>query len=137
MNYLGVDYGAKRIGLSTGDDELKLAVPIEAVRVETSEEVVRKIVEIVAFRRICKIIVGYPINMNDTIGPKAREVDRFIGLLEKSVSIPVERMDERLTSENVGDMRRRSIKNRRSLRKSGAIDSAAAVLILQDYFDRF
>jgi putative Holliday junction resolvase len=75
--------------------------------------------------------------MDDTIGFKAQEVDRFIRLLEKFIAIPVERIDERLTSENVGDMRRRSVKSRRSLRESGAIDSAAAVLILQDYFDRF
>ncbi|MDR2812220.1 MAG: Holliday junction resolvase RuvX [Puniceicoccales bacterium] len=137
MNYLGIDYGTKRLGLSVGDGELKIAVPIEAIRVTTWENVGRKIAEIVKFRQIHKIIVGYPINMNGTVGAKAKEVDCFIRLLERFVAIPMERMDERLTSENVGDLRKRSGRNRQNLRKSGAIDSAAAVLILQDYWDEF
>jgi putative Holliday junction resolvase len=112
-----------------------LAVPFEAIRVNTLGNVGKEIAEIVKLRRIHRIIVGYPINMDDSVGAGTKEVDYFIGLLEKNISIPVERMDERLTSENVGDMRRRSGKNRQNLRRSGAIDSAAAVLILQDYFD--
>ncbi|MDR1435189.1 MAG: Holliday junction resolvase RuvX [Puniceicoccales bacterium] len=135
MNFLGIDYGRKRVGLSGGDDELKLAVPLGAIRVGTLEKVGEQIAEIVKFRRIHKIIVGYPINMDDSVGAMTEEVDHFIDLLRKDLSIPVERMDERLTSENVGDVRRRSGKNRQNLRRSGAIDSAAAVLILQDYFD--
>jgi putative Holliday junction resolvase len=135
MNYLGIDYGTKRLGLSVGDDELKFAVPIEAIHVTARENVIQKIAEIVNFRKIYKIIIGYPINMDDTIGMKAKEVDCFIHLLEQFITIPIERIDERLTSENVGDLRKRSIKNRQNLRKSGTIDSAAAVIILQDYFD--
>jgi putative Holliday junction resolvase len=135
MNYLGIDYGTKRMGLSVGDDVLRLAVPIEAVRVRTPKDAMSRIAEIVKFRRIHKIIVGYPLNMDDTVGTKAREVERFMDLLRWEIGVPVEPVDERLSSENVGDLRRRSIKNRRSLRRNGAIDSAAAALILQDYFD--
>jgi putative Holliday junction resolvase len=135
MNYLGIDYGTKRLGLSVGDDSLKFVVPIEAIPMTTWEKVAQKIAEIGKLRQIHKIVIGYPINMDDTIGAKAKEVDRFVAFLERFVPIPIERIDERLTSENVGDLRKRSSKNRRKLRKSGAIDSAAAVLILQDYLD--
>ncbi|MDR1303556.1 MAG: Holliday junction resolvase RuvX [Puniceicoccales bacterium] len=135
MNYLGIDYGTKRMGLSVGDDVLRLAVPIEAVRVRAPGDAVRRIAEIVNFRRIHKIIVGYPLNMDDTVGVQAREVERFMDLLRREIGVPVEPVDERLSSETVGDLRRRSIKNRRGLRRKGAIDSAAAALILQDYFD--
>jgi putative Holliday junction resolvase len=135
MNYLGIDYGTKRMGLSVGDDELKFAVPIEAIRVSTEERALQRLAEVIKLRNIHKIIIGYPINMNDTIGAKAKEVDHFIDLLGRLISLPIERMDERLTSENVGDMQRRSIKNRQNLRQKGTIDSAAAVLILQDYLD--
>jgi putative Holliday junction resolvase len=135
MDYLGIDYGTKRIGLSVGNGELKFAVPIEAICITTWGNAAQKISEIIKFRQIHKIIIGYPINMDDTIGTKAREVDRFIRLLERLVAIPIERMDERLSSENVNDLRKRSAKNRQNLRKRGAIDSAAAALILQDYFD--
>ncbi|MDR2372004.1 MAG: Holliday junction resolvase RuvX [Puniceicoccales bacterium] len=136
MNYLGIDYGTKRLGLSVGDGDLKFAVPIEAIPMTTWEKVAQKIAEIGKLHQIHRIIVGYPFNMDDTIGAKAMEVDRFIHWLERFVPVPIERIDERLTSENVGDLRRRSGKNRRNLRKSGAIDSAAAVLILQDYLDK-
>ncbi|MDR0590527.1 MAG: Holliday junction resolvase RuvX [Puniceicoccales bacterium] len=136
MNYLGIDYGTKRVGLSVGDDALRLAVPIGAVRVKAPGDAVSRIREIVNFRHIHKIIVGYPLNMDDTVGVQAREVERFMDLLRREIGISVEPVDERLSSENVGDLRRRrSIKNRRSLRRKGAIDSAAAALILQDYFD--
>jgi putative Holliday junction resolvase len=135
MNYLGIDYGTKRMGLSVGDGVLRLAVPIEAVRVRAPRDAVRRIAEIVNFRRIHKIIVGYPLNMDDTVGVQAREVERFMDLLRREIGIPVEPVDERLSSESVEDLRWRSIKNRRNLRRRGAIDSAAAALILQDYFD--
>ncbi|MDR0418411.1 MAG: Holliday junction resolvase RuvX [Puniceicoccales bacterium] len=137
MDYLGIDYGTKRIGLSVGDSELNFVVPIKAIHVTDKDSTVQKITEIVKLRKIHKIIIGYPINMDDTIGTKAKEVDHFVHLLKKHIIIPIERMDERLTSENVYDLRKRSSKNRQKLRKSGAIDSAAAVLILQDYFDRY
>ncbi|MDR1366961.1 MAG: Holliday junction resolvase RuvX [Puniceicoccales bacterium] len=136
MDYLGIDYGTKRIGLSVGDSVLNFVVPIKAIRVTGKNNTAKKIAEIVKLREIHKIIIGYPINMDDTIGTKAKEVDYFVHLLEQYITIPMERMDERLTSENVYDLRKRSSKNRQNLRKSGAIDSAAAVLILQDYFDR-
>jgi putative Holliday junction resolvase len=135
MNYLGIDYGTRRLGLSTGDDELKFAVPIEAICVKNPGNVVQQLGEIVVQRRIHKIIIGYPLHMDGRVGTRAREVDQFIASLQRSITIPIERMDERLTSKSVGDMRRRSIKNRQNLKQGGAIDSAAAVLILQDYFD--
>ncbi|MDR3317673.1 MAG: Holliday junction resolvase RuvX [Puniceicoccales bacterium] len=136
MNYLGIDYGRKRIGLSVGDDELRLAVGLGAILVKDWREVMKEIVKIVESRKIDKIIVGYPINLNGHIGKAAEEVDRFIKDLNEVVGVKIERMDERLTSEGVGDMRKRSPKKRRKLRKKGEVDKVAAVLILQDYFDR-
>ena len=136
MNYLGVDYGTQRIGLSTGDDELRFAVPLKCISGKNLDEVYISIKEIIHSHKIGKIIVGYPLNMDGSVGYKAREVDTFIKLLQERVGdIPIERGDERLTSESVGDLRHRSGKARRRLRRGGAIDSAAAVIILQDYFD--
>jgi putative Holliday junction resolvase len=135
MNYLGIDYGTKRIGLSIGDDELGFAIPIEAIQVTSLDYTIQRIKKELLLHQIHKIIIGYPINMDDSIGFKAKEVDRFIALLKKNIAIPIERMDERLTSENVTDLRKRSGKNRQNLRKSGMIDSAAAALILKDYLD--
>jgi putative Holliday junction resolvase len=135
MNYLGIDYGTKRMGLSTGDDELKFAVPIETIHVRSLENAAQQLSEIVAQRHIHKIVMGYPIHMDGHVGVRAKEVDRFIVLLQRFIAVPIERMDERLTSENVGDLRHHSFKSRQNLKRMGAIDSASAVLILQDHFD--
>jgi putative Holliday junction resolvase len=135
VNYLGIDYGTRRIGLSVGDDTLRFAVPIAAIKVNAFDNGIAQIATIVKLRQIQKMIVGYPLNMDGSIGPKAKEIDRFIVLLEKEIGIPAERMDERLTTAAVGDLRQRSPKNRRNMRQKGTVDSAAATLILQDYFD--
>jgi putative Holliday junction resolvase len=135
MNYLGIDYGCRRIGLSIGDDELRLAVPIKAIQVYGIKGVIEELAGVVKYRKILKIIIGYPVNMDGQVGDRAKEVDNFIGTLSEFILVPIERMDERLTSEGVEDLRWRSRKNRQELRKRGTIDSASAVLILQDYFD--
>ena len=136
MNFLGIDYGSKRIGLSTGDDELRFALPLGAILAETFESVTREIAKIVAERKIAKIIIGYPLNMNGSIGYKAKEVESFVEKLKKQIAVPIIYSDERLSSESVEDVQKhRSIKNRQFLRKSGIVDSRAATIILQDYFD--
>lgn len=136
MNYLGIDYGTKRIGLSIGDDELRLAVPTTCLKVGQHEDTLHELQKIIHERRIDSIVIGYPINMDETIGFKAKEVDAFIERLQALVKVPITRIDERLSSESVGDLRQRSGKNRQTLRRIGAIDSAAAVIILQDFFDQ-
>ena len=79
------------------------------------------------------LIVGYPINMDGTIGPKAKEVDLFIEELIKRFNLPVERVDERLSSHTVlQGFKEEKTKPRR---KSGEIDSRAAALILQDFIE--
>ena len=136
MNFLGIDYGTKRIGLSYSDSEIGFAFPIDPLPVNNKDFdlVFTKIAEIINFRRIHKIIIGYPINMDDSIGEKAREVDDFIEKLKQHTDVEIERFDERLTSESVQDFHQsRSAINRKKLRNKGTIDSAAATIILQDY----
>ncbi|HCJ11521.1 MAG: hypothetical protein A2Y14_01655 [Verrucomicrobia bacterium GWF2_51_19] len=139
MNYLGIDYGAKRIGLSFGDDELRLAVPIEAAVEVTEEGRLQHIERVIRERRIGAMVVGYPYNMDGSVGSKAREVDTFIQRLN-AFGLPLYKMDERLTSSQAeSDWRqlgqRRSPKRQQKVRKAGHVDSAAAALILQDYLD--
>lgn len=136
MNLLGIDYGTKRIGLSYSDSEIGFAVSIEPLHVVDGNfgYILEKLAEIIKLRRINKVIIGYPLNMDDSIGEKAREVDDFIAKLQKHTTAPIERFDERLTSESVQDLQKtRSRVNRKKLRNNGAIDSAAATIILQDY----
>jgi len=145
MTYLGIDYGEKRIGLATGDDEVRLAVPIAAAVQSTVEARLEQIAAEIERRRVGALVIGYPYNMNGTVGFKAKEVDAFIAELEHRFGLPVHRTDERLTSQAAeaqmaatrprATRKKQSVKARQQERRSGNLDSRAAALILQDYLD--
>ncbi len=138
---LGLDYGEKRWGLSYGD-ELGLAVPVTAAVAPSPKERFAQVAREIAARRITELVVGYPYNMDGSVGFKAKEVDAFIAELEKRFKLPVHRVDERLTSHQAeaearvtARHRDRSPAARRGARATGEIDSRAATLILQDFLD--
>lgn len=141
MRYLGIDYGEKRIGLAYADD-LGLALPLPAAVKNTTEERFAQIGEIIKQRCVETLVVGYPLNMDGTVGFKALEVDAFIQELERRFGLPIHRTDERLTSRQAqadlqaaGKKKPRSVKQHRANRATGEIDSRAAALLLQDYID--
>lgn len=135
--YLGIDYGSRRIGLAQGD-ELGVATPIPAVVDPTLEARWAQLAREVSQRRIQALVVGYPFNMDGSVGFKAREVDAFIAELEARFRLPVHRIDERLTSHQVETQLRamgRKTSSDRATRARGEVDSRAASLILQDFLD--
>lgn len=137
MKYLGIDYGEKRIGLAYGD-ELGVAVPVQAAIESTLDERLARIETEIRRRSITALVVGYPYNMDGTIGFKAKEVDIFISELEKRFGLPVHRTDERLTTHAVEEGLRatgRNVRADRRERATGNVDSRAAALILQDFLD--
>lgn len=132
MRFLGIDYGERRIGLSYGD-ELGVATPLPAITVV--EEMKRRaaLTSIIRDRRITELVIGHPLNMDDTAGPKAKEIEKVAERLRKEHGLPVHLVDERLTSYEAESTIAKS--KRRDVRASGVIDSRAATLILQDYLD--
>ena len=138
MRVLGIDYGERRVGLAYGD-EIGVATTLKAAVQATKEERMACIAEVIRQRRIDRLVVGYPYNMDGTVGFKAREVDAFIALLESQFHLPVERVDETLTSvqaQEVVKNKKRGLASAKKSRATGEIDSAAAAIILQDYLDR-
>lgn len=135
MRCLGIDYGEKRIGLAWGD-ELGVATPLGAAVEPTFEARLQHILRIVEQRRPECFVVGYPYNMDGSVGFKAREVDAFIEKLESAFpGIEVHRVDERLSSHSAEQNLGLNLRRERALRASGVVDSAAAALILQDWLD--
>ena len=141
MNYLGLDYGEKRIGLSFAD-ELGIALPIDPAIAKTKKDRIGHIIKVIKERNIDEIVIGYPYNMDGSVGFKAKEVVAFIEDLEKLVSLPIHKIDERLSTFQVESdlsmlrkFRKKSTNATRKYQKSGAIDSGAAALILQDYLE--
>ena len=132
MNYLGIDWGEKRIGLAFADD-VGIAMPLPAAVATSKKERMRHIETMLTERKAEELVVGYPLNMNGTVGFKAREVDEFIGELEKRFRLPIHRIDKRLSSHSV-EQGLKGQKKKPS-RQSGEIDSRAAALILQDFIE--
>jgi putative Holliday junction resolvase len=133
MRCLGIDYGAKRMGLSFGD-ELGVATPLPALIEEDREKRRTALAALVKQRRVTDFVLGHPLNMDDSVGPKAKEVEAFAEQLHAEFGLPVHLVDERLTSYEAESTIAKS--KRRDVRASGLIDSRAATLILQDFLDQ-
>lgn len=131
MNYLGIDWGEKRIGLAFAD-AIGVALPLPAATAGSKKERMRQIETAIRERQADELVVGYPLNMNGTVGFKAREVDAFISELTARFRLPVHRVDERLSSHSVEQGYRGK---KKPDRRSGEIDSRAAALILQDFLE--
>jgi putative Holliday junction resolvase len=133
MRCLGIDYGTKRVGLAHGD-EIGVATPLPALIDADERERWRKLGEVIERRRITELVLGYPYNMDGSVGFKAKEVDAFAVKLKAAFGLPVHLVDETLTSSEAESSIAK--KDRRGVRDSGLIDSRAACLILQDYLDQ-
>ncbi|HXA80795.1 MAG TPA: Holliday junction resolvase RuvX [Opitutaceae bacterium] len=133
MRCLGIDYGEKRIGLSYGD-ALGVAVPMPALTAATAEKRQLALTALVRARSITDFVLGLPLNMDGSSGPKAKEVEAFAAQLRADFGLPVHFVDERLTSYEAEETIPKS--RRRAVRASGLIDSRAATLILQDFLDQ-
>jgi putative Holliday junction resolvase len=133
MHCLGIDYGAKRLGLSHGD-EIGVATPLPALIEPDARKRWEKLGELIQQRRITDLVVGYPYNMDGSVGFKAKEVDGFVGQLKEKFGLPVHLVDETLTSHEAESTIAK--KSRRDVRSSGLIDSRAATIILQDFLDQ-
>jgi putative Holliday junction resolvase len=129
VRFLGIDYGSRRIGLSYGDD-LGVATPLPALTEADPEKRWAALAAVIGQRRITDLVIGYPFNMDDTVGFKAKEVDAFAARLKAQFQLPIHLVDERLTSYEAESSIAKS--KRRDVRASGIIDSRAATLILQD-----
>lgn len=118
MNYLGIDYGQSKIGLSKASSELPVATPLGVIKNKSA--VFEDLEMIIAEEGITQIIVGYPLTLSGEAGAQAKEVDVFIEKL-RPLSIPIAKQDERFSSK--------------SAVAKGDDDSSAAALILQTYLD--
>jgi putative Holliday junction resolvase len=136
VNYLGIDYGRKRTGMSICHGNIGISLPIGAIISEDDGEKIAKICKIISRESVGEVVVGYPLRMDGSVGNKAKEVDDFIEKLSAFLprGVKITRSDERLTSEQA-DSEATSIRGKQSpskkkkWRKSGTTASNAAALI--------
>jgi putative Holliday junction resolvase len=129
---LGLDVGEKRIGVAISDETHALARPLLAVTRASKQEDFAHIETLCREYQIEKIIAGLPKTLRNEEGPQARRVRRYADELSAAMNLPVEFWDERFSSV---DAQERLAASSPRLRDRGAIDAAAAAIILQEYLD--
>lgn len=133
MRCVGIDWGERRWGLAYGD-ELGVATPMPALLGKTAAARWEELAQVCLRRRVTEFVVGYPLNMDDSAGFKAKEVDGFVAKLKEKFGLPVHLVDERLTSYEAEQGM--SASRKREVRAQGIVDSRAATLLLQDYLSQ-
>lgn len=134
---LALDYGTKTVGVAISDPLYITAQALETITRERPTKLrktLARITEIVDEYDVRLIVLGRPYNMDGTEGFRIDETEEFKSLLEKRVSIPIEYVDERLTTMEADEiLEETGVK--KSERKA-VIDMVAAQLILKDYMSR-
>ena len=135
MRYLGLDLGTKTCGVALSDRTKIIASFYKNINYKEEEALLNEIKEIVNKEEIEKVILGFPKNMNNTIGERATSTIEFKEKLEALINIPVILEDERLTTKIAEQALIMGNDLSRKKRKK-IIDGTSAVVILQGYLDR-
>lgn len=136
MRIMGLDFGSKTVGVAISDPLLITAQGIEIIRRKEENKLrqtLARIEELIAQYEVTHIVLGFPKNMNDSLGDRAKLSLEFKDKLERRTGLPVEMWDERLTTVEADNiMIEAGI--RRENRKE-YVDMIAATFILQGYLD--
>lgn len=147
---LALDYGRKKIGLALADSEARIAAPHDTLERVNRNEDMRRLREFVREHNVQQIVVGLPLRLDGTHGDMAEETTGFANRLRKQIGIPVEMIDERLTSweaerileeemgrrithETTHEGKRKLIRN---VQGKYTVDAIAAMVILREYLSR-
>jgi putative Holliday junction resolvase len=130
---IGVDPGARRIGIAVSDAHGRLARPLTLIECQSLAADVARVRELVDSRGAARVVVGRPVTLSGSVGPAARRARRFANALRRAVEVEVVLWDERLTT--VQAERRLRAAGRRSARRRALRDAAAAAVMLQSYLD--
>ena len=136
MRKMGLDFGSKTVGVAISDPLLITAQGIEIVRRKSESKLrqtLARIEELIVEYEVDEIVLGYPKNMNDTVGERGEKTLAFKEMLERRTGLDVQLWDERLTTV-AADKAMMEAGIRREERKEH-VDRIAAVFILQGYLD--
>lgn len=135
MRIMGLDVGSKTVGIAVSDAFGWTAQGIETIKIDESNNQfgIDRIEELVKSHEVSTFVVGYPKNMNNSIGPRAEASERFAELLKLTFNKPVVLWDERLTTAAAERMLIQADVSRK--KRKQVIDKMAAVMILQGYLD--
>lgn len=136
MRIMGLDYGSVTVGVAISDELQMTAQGIEVIRRKQENKLRQTLARIEALVEeysVQKIVLGYPKNMNNTIGERAKKSEEFAEMLRRRTGLEVILMDERLTTVSAHNAMIEG--NVRREKRAQVVDKVAAVFILQTYLD--
>jgi len=133
ISALGLDVGSKRIGVAGCDGTGLIASGLTTIERTSFDRDVVQLRELVEQRQVKVLVVGLPYSMDGTLGFQARKVQKFAARLAEALQLPVEYMDERLTSFEAEELLK--AERRSPSRNKALIDRKAAAIILQQWLD--
>lgn len=141
-----MDYGIVRIGLAIAELETRLPKPLTTLERINRNEDMRRLREIARDHHVKQIVIGLPLRLDGTRGEMAEEVEKFANRVRKQIGLPVELVDERLTSweaerileEEFGRVSKKPEIFGKKTENSGAwtVDAVAAAVILREYLEK-
>lgn len=131
---LGVDFGDKRTGLAISNDGQTVASGIDQISVGGMQKTADAVARIATERGVAAVVVGLPVNMDGSHGPRAQHCEKFAGELTRRLSIPVAMIDERMTT--MAASRYLNETDTRGQKRKGVIDTLSAQIILQNALDK-
>ena len=135
MKILGLDLGTKTLGMAISDNSNIIASFYKTIRHnEEYDFLINEISDIIQKEQIQKIVLGYPKNMNNTLGPKALLTVEFKEKLESTLNLEVILEDERMTTVMANNMLIQGNVSRKKRKQT--VDYVAATIILQSYLDK-
>ena len=134
ISALGLDIGRKRVGVAGCDGMGLIATGLTTIQRRSFSHLAEALQELVNERQVQLLVVGMPYSMDGSVGPQARQIQRVAERLSQVLNLPVEYVDERLTSyeaEQLLQAERRSPADHKAL-----VDRKAAAIILQQWLDQ-
>jgi RNAse H domain protein, YqgF family len=135
MRYLGLDLGTKTLGLAISDSLGTIATSYKILHhQEDYDSLISQLEEVVNEKNIKAFVLGFPKNMNNSVGERGEIALKFKEKLEKKFQLPVYMEDERLTTRQAENLLISNNTSRKKRKK--VIDCVAATIILQSFLDR-
>jgi putative Holliday junction resolvase len=138
MRTLAIDLGTRRVGLALSDEGGRFATPLEVLQITSPQQAIAQIIPIIHKEGVQRIVVGLPLNMDDSAGPAARSTVGWARELVSKCNAKLVFVDERLSSfaaeQDLNDRKRAGEKLTRK-RKKEQLDAIAAAGFLQAYLD--
>lgn len=133
MKIMAVDYGDARTGLAVCDRTEFLASPIGTIEERNAQLLAMKVAHMAEQYEVGEIIVGLPLNMNGSKGPRAEKCEAFADMLSQLTEIPVNMWDERSTTVSAHNILNET--NVRGKKRKAMVDTVAATVILEAYLE--